>query len=61
MSILVRHAPQSLTREQYDRVNAAMRQKTPGEPPRALSSIPCSVPRAPDFPIHELWGSSFSA
>jgi hypothetical protein len=36
MTILVRHTPQNLTREQYDKVNEVMREHGAAEPPPAL-------------------------
>jgi hypothetical protein len=36
MPILIRYAPTSLTREQYDKVNEILQENGPGGPPQPL-------------------------
>jgi len=43
MPILIRYAPSSLTREQYDKVNEILRENGPDGPLQPSSSTSCSV------------------
>ena len=56
MSILVRYAPASLTREQYDQVNESMRENGPGGPPPALQ-LHVLFGDEPQLLVSEMWDS----
>jgi hypothetical protein len=71
--ILIRYAPSSLTREQYDKVNEILQENGPdglwesedawqqawdGGIKPALSAVGVELPEPDKFPVHELWGSS---
>jgi hypothetical protein len=56
MPILVRYAPSSLTREQYDKVNESMRENGPGGPPPALQ-LHVLFGDEPQLLVSEMWES----
>ena len=55
MPILVRYAPPSLTREQYDKVNESMRENGPEGPPPALQ-LHVLFGDEPQLLVSEMWG-----
>jgi hypothetical protein len=56
MSILIRYAPSSLTREQYDRVNAILQENGPDGPPAPLQ-LHVLFGEEPDLRVSEIWQS----
>lgn len=57
MSILVRYAPSSLTREQYDKINEAMQENAPpGGPPPALQ-LHVAFGDEHEMLVSEIWES----
>jgi hypothetical protein len=56
MSILVRYAPPSLTREQYDQVNESMRENGAEGPPPALQ-LHVLFGDEPGLLVSEMWES----
>ena len=56
MSVLVRYAPASLTREQYDKVNEIMRENGPDGPPPALQ-LHVLFGDEPQLLVSEMWES----
>jgi hypothetical protein len=56
MPILVRYAPTSLTREQYDKVNESMRENGPEGPPPALQ-LHVLFGDEPELLVSEMWES----
>jgi hypothetical protein len=56
MPILVRYAPASLTREQYDKVNETMRENGPDGPPPALQ-LHVLFGDDPELLVSEMWES----
>ncbi|WCB94577.1 hypothetical protein DSM104299_03314 [Baekduia alba] len=56
MSILIRYAPSSLTRAQYDQVNATLRENGPDGPPAALQ-LHVLFGEEPDLRVSEIWQS----
>ena len=56
MAILIRYAPSSLTRDQYDRVNEILRENGPGGPPPPLQ-LHVLFGEEPDFRVSEVWES----
>jgi hypothetical protein len=56
MAILVRYAPSSLTREQYDKVNAILQENGPGGPPPPLQ-LHVMFGEEPDLRVSEIWES----
>lgn len=56
MPILIRYAPSSLTREQYDRVNEILQENGPGGPPAALQ-LHVMFGAEPDLRVSEVWES----
>jgi hypothetical protein len=56
MPIVVRYAPTSLTREQYDKVNESMRENGPGGPPPALQ-LHVLFGDEPELLVSEMWES----
>jgi hypothetical protein len=56
MSILVRYAPASLTREQYDKINEIMRENGPGGPPPELQ-LHVLFGDEPELLVSEMWES----
>jgi hypothetical protein len=56
MAILIRYAPSSLTREQYDNVNEILRENGPeGPPPPLLLHV--MFGEEPDLRVSEIWAS----
>ena len=56
MSILIRYAPPSLTRAQYDKVNEILQENGPGGPPEALQFHVCFGDE-PNLRVSEIWAS----
>jgi hypothetical protein len=56
MAILIRYAPSSLTREQYDKVNEILQENGPDGPPPPLQ-MHVLFGEAPDFRVSEIWES----
>jgi hypothetical protein len=56
MSILIRYAPTSLTREQYDKVNEILQENGPEGPPSALQ-LHVLFGDEPDLRVSEIWES----
>lgn len=56
MSILIRYAPSSLTREKYDKVNEILRENNPGEIPPALQ-LHALFGDEGDMLVSEIWES----
>jgi hypothetical protein len=56
MSILIRYAPSSLTREQYDKVHEILRENGPGRPPPPLE-LHVMFGEEPDLRVSEIWTS----
>ena len=56
MSILIRYAPSSLTREKYDKVNEILRENSPGEIPPALQ-LHALFGDEGDMLVSEIWES----
>ncbi len=56
MPILIRYAPLSLTREQYDKVNAILRENGPDGPPPPLQ-LHVMFGEEPDLRVSEIWAS----
>ena len=56
MSILIRYAPASVSREQYDKVNATLRENMPGGPPPALQ-LHVIFGEDGDLLVSEIWES----
>jgi hypothetical protein len=56
MAILIRYAPSSLTREQYDKVNEILRENGPEGPPGALQ-LHVMFGEEPDLRVSEIWES----
>jgi hypothetical protein len=56
MPILIRYAPASLTREQYDKVNAILRENGPDGPPPPLQ-LHVMFGEEPDLRVSEIWES----
>jgi hypothetical protein len=57
MAILIRYAPSSLTREQYDKVNEILRENGPGGPPPSLH-LHVMFGEEPDLRVSEIWESA---
>lgn len=56
MPILIRYAPSSLTREQYDKVNEILRDSGPGGPPPSMQ-LHVMFGEEPDLRVSEIWAS----
>src|SRR5690349_10559562 len=56
MSILMRYAPASVSREQYDKVNATLMEANPGGPPPALQ-LHVMFGEDGDLRVSEIWES----
>src|SRR4051812_31163552 len=56
MPVLIRYAPTSLTREQYDKVNAILGERGPEGPPPALQ-LHVLFGGEPDLRVSEIWAS----
>ena len=56
MAILIRYAPSSLTREQYDKVNEILQENGPHGPPPALQ-LHVLFGEEPDLRVSEIWES----
>ena len=56
MAILIRYAPSSLTREQYDKVNEILQENGPEGPPPPLQ-LPVMFGEEPDHRLSEIWES----
>src|SRR3954452_241529 len=56
MSILIRYAPSSLTREQYDKVNEILQENGPDGPPAVLQ-LHVMFGEEPDLRVSEIWES----
>ena len=56
MPILIRYVPSSLTREQYDKVNAILQENGPGGPPPELQ-LHVMFGEEPDLRVSEIWES----
>jgi hypothetical protein len=56
MPILIRYAPTSLTREQYDKVNEILQENGPEGPPSALQ-LHVLFGDEPDLRVSEIWES----
>ena len=56
MTILIRYAPPSLTREQYDKVNEILQENGPGGPPPPLQ-LHVMFGEEPDLRVSEIWES----
>ena len=56
MAILIRYAPSSLTREQYDRVNEILQENGPEGPPPPLQ-LHVMFGEEPDLRVSEIWES----
>jgi hypothetical protein len=56
MAILVRYAPSSLTREQYDKVNEILRENGPDGPPPPLR-VHVMFGEEPNLRVSEIWES----
>jgi len=56
MAILIRYAPSSLTREQYDKVNEILQENGPDGPPPALQ-LHVLFGEEPDLRVSEIWES----
>ena len=56
MAILVRYAPSSLTREQYDKVNAILQENSPEGPTQPLQ-LHVMFGEEPDMRVSEIWES----
>src|SRR4051794_6565807 len=55
MPILIRYAPSSLTREQYDKVNEILQENGPDGPPPPLQ-LHVMFGEEPDLRVSEIWG-----
>jgi hypothetical protein len=56
MPILIRYAPASVTREQYDKVNDILQENGPEGPPPALQ-LHVMFGEEPDLRVSEIWES----
>ena len=56
MAILIRYAPSSLTREQYDKVNEILQENGPDGPPAPLQ-LHVMFGEEPDLRVSEIWES----
>ena len=56
MPILIRYAPTSMTREQYDKVNEILQENGPDGPPPALQ-LHVLFGDEPDLRVSEVWES----
>ncbi len=56
MAILIRYAPSSLTREQYDKVNEILQENGPEGPPAPLQ-LHVMFGEEPDLRVSEIWES----
>jgi hypothetical protein len=56
MAILIRYAPSSLTREQYDKVNEILQENGPEGPPPPLQ-LHVMFGEAPNLRVSEIWES----
>ncbi len=56
MPVLIRYAPSSLTREQYDKVNAILRENGPDGPPPPLQ-FHVMFGEEPNLRVSEVWAS----
>lgn len=56
MPILIRYAPSSLSREQYDKVNEILQENGPDGPPAPLQ-LHVLFGEEPDLRVSELWAS----
>jgi hypothetical protein len=56
MAILIRYAPSSLTREQYDKVNEILRENGSEGPPEPLQ-LHVMFGQEPDLRVSEIWES----
>ena len=56
MAVLIRYAPSSLTREQYDKVNEILQENGPDGPPPALQ-LHVLFGEEPDLRVSEIWES----
>ena len=56
MPILIRYAPSSLTREQYDKVNEILQENGPEGPPPPLQ-LHVLFGEEPDLRVSEIWES----
>src|SRR5437764_15172303 len=56
MSILIRYAPASVSREQYDKVNAILMENSPEGPPPALQ-LHVMFGEDGDLRVSEIWES----
>ena len=56
MPILIRYAPTSLTREQYDKVNEILQENGPGGPPEPLQ-LHVMFGEGSDLRVSEIWES----
>jgi hypothetical protein len=56
MAILIRYAPSSLTRAQYDKVNEILQENGPEGPPEALQ-LHVMFGEEPDLRVSEIWES----
>jgi hypothetical protein len=56
MPILIRYAPSSLTREQYDKVNEILQENGPAGPPPPLQ-LHVMFGEEPDLRVSEIWES----
>ena len=56
MAIVIRYAPSSLTREQYDKVNEILQENGPEGPPPQLQ-LHVMFGEEPDLRVSEIWES----
>lgn len=56
MPVLIRYAPSSLTREQYDKVNEILQENGPEGPPAPLQ-LHVMFGEEPDLRVSEIWES----
>jgi hypothetical protein len=56
MPILIRYAPSSLTRDQYDKVNEILQENGPDGPPPPLQ-LHALFGEEPDLRVSEIWES----
>ena len=56
MPILIRYTPSSLTRDQYDKVNEILRERSPGGPPPAIQ-LHVMFGEESDLRVSEIWES----
>jgi hypothetical protein len=56
MPVLIRYAPSSLTRDQYDKVNQILQEHGPDEPPAPLQ-LHVLFGEEPNLRVSEIWES----